>query len=163
MTHSELDSRVALLTAEDVGARLNLTLPAVDHLVATGELKPVPASRHGRHLFWPDDVMAYDLWESKNAGSPAPVPGPVERTNDLVGGRPAGAADSDRTAGMLPRRGRRKNRPAWPPFTGPRERGAAYLAFADGDHLISYLRSRKLEAVEDDLRERPGRMPVKVR
>jgi hypothetical protein len=163
MTHSERDSRVALLTSEDVGARLNLTLPAVDHLVATGELNPVPASRQGKHLFWPDDVLAYDLWESTTAGSSSPREGLIERTDALVGGRPMDAADSDRTAGMLPRRGRRKNRPAWPPFTGPRERGAAYLAFADGDHLISYLRSRKLEAVEDDLRERPGRMPVKVR
>ncbi|HEY7937889.1 MAG TPA: hypothetical protein VID26_12275 [Candidatus Limnocylindrales bacterium] len=41
------------------------------------------------------------------------------------------------------RNGRMPRRPAWPPFTGPsRHSLRTYIAFADRDHLVNYLRQR---------------------
>jgi len=56
---------------------------------------------------------------------------------------PTGAPAARAVPVELPRNGRQSHHPAWPPFTGPTERRApAYIAFADRDHLVSYLRQR---------------------
>ena len=65
------------------------------------------------------------------------------------------AADARRLAGApeaapaepvaKARKGRLPRHPAWPPFTGPIEHHIqSYIAFADRDHLVNYLRRRAL-------------------
>ena len=135
-------STPALLTREQVGRRLDLTPQSVDGLVRSGELSPVLVSTGGERRFWPDEIMAYALHASisDDPGSspqwidPGAVRGPAETPRPLV-------AIARRVE--LARNGRKSRQPAWPPFTGPTERRVpAYIAFADRDHLVTYLRQR---------------------
>ena len=143
MTHPDRESYIALLTPAEVGVRLHLTLPSVDHLVEIGELCPVHVSQRGTYRFWPDEIMAYGLRESMKAGTREPAQDLDERTAALLDNGRSAPAVSDSAPRLPPRGEGRRNRPAWAPFTGPTERGPSYLAFADRDHVINYLRSRE--------------------
>lgn len=61
----------------------------------------------------------------------------------LTIGAPTGERAARPVSVELPRNGRQSRHPAFTPFTGPTERRPpAYIAFADRDHLVSYLRQR---------------------
>jgi len=134
-------STPALLTREQVGLQLDLTPQSVDGLVRSGELSPVLVSTGGERRFWPDEVMAYALHASISDD-----PGLPERIDPAA---VRGLAMQQRPLVVTARRlelarnGRKSRQPAWPPFTGPTERRVpAYIAFADRDHLVTYLRHR---------------------
>jgi hypothetical protein len=123
---------LALLTREEVGLRLNLTPRLVDGLVKTGELSPVRVSSGTDRRFWPDEILAYALHASITEDAAADA----QRRHGLT-------AEPEVEAAVKPRAGRAARHPAWPPFTGPTEhRVPAYIAFADREHLVNYLRRR---------------------
>ena len=137
---------LVLLTREEVGARLNLAPRLVDGLIKTGDLKPVLVSGGSDRRFWPDEVIACALRASINEDAAADA-------RRLAGTLPAAGAEAaagmPSAAGADPvarkRIGRPARHPAWPPFTGPIERHIqSYIAFADRDHLVNYLRRRAL-------------------
>jgi len=124
---------LALLTREEVGARLNLAPRLVDGLIKSGELSPVRVSGGSDRRFWPDEVIAYALRAAITEDAAANAR------------RTAGAAVAAAEPVAKARTGRLPRHPAWPPFTGPIERHIqSYIAFADRDHLVNYLRRRAL-------------------
>jgi hypothetical protein len=135
-------STPALLTREQVGLRLELTPQSVDGLVRSGELSPVQVSTGGERRFWPDEIMAYALHASIGH-DPDSSPPWIDRqaVRRMAETRRPLVASARRVE--LARNGRKSRHPAWPPFTGPTERRVpAYIAFADRDHLVTYLRHR---------------------
>jgi hypothetical protein len=130
----------ALLTSEQVGQQLDLTPVSIDGLVRSGELSPVLVSSGGERRFWPDEVMAYALHAAISAEGAAPTAA-VATGPGSVSAAPLPSPGEITRA--LARHGRKDRHPAWPPFTGPTERRVpAYIAFADRDHLVRYLRHR---------------------
>ena len=137
MNHQHDAPTLALLTREEVGIRLNLTPHLVDGLVKSGDLSPVRVSSGSDRRFWPDEIIAYALRASISADAGA--------DNQY---RPGLSLGPEIQAPAKPRNGRQARHPAWPPFTGPVERHVpAYIAFADRDHLVKYLRRRALVEV----------------
>ena len=134
MSHQHDAPTLALLTREEVGVRLNLAPRLVDSLVKSGVLSPIRVSRGSDRRFWPDEVIAYALRAAINEDAAADA-------RRLAGAPEAAPAEPVAKA----RKGRLPRHPAWPPFTGPIEHHIqSYIAFADRDHLVNYLRRRAL-------------------
>ncbi len=155
MTNQANASMISLLTRDQVCLELDLPPRSVDLLVETGQLSPVRVSAGTDLRFWPDEIMTYALRAALKADARAStglVPTPE-------------AAPTTRSQGPAPehwgqaaaRSGRRIRRPAWLPFTSPVQHAKrAYIAFADRDHLVSYLRQRSDAEAGMDSPSRPS-------